>query len=211
MIVNLQNFLYIMSQGWQDAVHTLVGQKIGADQARIAKKLSLHIFAIGIFFESLLILILFFGREKIVEALVVGSDVELLILACMGQICAELFFDLMQGLLNSVMKALGFMKTSLIVMLIWFYVIFLPLAHGLAVQGRHGIWLIQSLLAASMCGLSLTFLTILFAVINWRKVAANAYKKMAADQLKYGDTDDTSSPPTSRKFRNRPTSISPLS
>lgn len=60
-----------MSQGWQDAVQSLVSQKIGANLPKQAKRITLHVFAIGVFFESILILLLYFLRHRIIDTMVV--------------------------------------------------------------------------------------------------------------------------------------------
>ena len=49
-----------MSQGWQDAVHTLVGNGIGAGNHKLAKANTVRIMLLGIFFQSIVVLTLFF-------------------------------------------------------------------------------------------------------------------------------------------------------
>lgn len=84
IIVNLQNFLYIMSQGWQDAVHTLVGNAIGAGNHVLAKSNTVRIMLLGIFFQSIIVLILYFFSRSIIGSMVSDPLVLALILECIG-------------------------------------------------------------------------------------------------------------------------------
>lgn len=84
IIVNLQNFLYITSQGWQDAVHTLVGNAIGAGNHVLAKANTVRIMLLGIFFQSIVVLLLFFFSRSIIGSMVNDPVVVALILECIG-------------------------------------------------------------------------------------------------------------------------------
>ena len=102
------------------------------------------------------------------------------------------------------------MKTSLISMLICFYVFFMPLAVGVGVHMGYGIWLIQIFLACAMLSLTIIFLVCIFAIIDWKKVAEAAFAKMALDRGTI-KTEMATDELSSNRRLNRPTSISPLS
>ncbi len=104
------------------------------------------------------------------------------------------------------MRALNFIKTSLLAMICWFYFFFMPLAY-LAIHSRKGLPLIQTFLTSSMFGLSLTYLLIISKCINWDTVAEKAHRNLTIKTVKRVKAE----PPSSRRILRRPTSISPLS
>ncbi len=82
IIVNLQNFLYIMSQGWQDAVQTLVGNAIGAGNSKLAKANARLIIMLGVIANMVVVGLLYLARTSIIGSMVRDPVVLAIILSC---------------------------------------------------------------------------------------------------------------------------------
>ena len=127
ILVSLQNLVYSFSQGWQDAIQTLVGNAVGAGRAAEAKRVVWRVLLLALLVQGGVTASLIVWGGRLVTIVIGESAVQSVVQGAIVAVSVELFFDVFQGILTATLRSLSYFKAALGLMLLWLYALLLPL------------------------------------------------------------------------------------
>ena len=177
ILSNTLALLYLISMGFGSTLTTLIGNSIGDGDAHLARQFFKEGMLLSEFINVCLFLLFYLLGSHILPLFTRDEHILQLAVATIHYVCLEALFDGTQCLLSNALRGLGLVKEAYIIMMLWQWLVFVPIVVAVIVVLVQQLWAIWVFQLSVMAGLSLSF-AIVLARADWDQIAQRTHQAM---------------------------------
>lgn len=183
VIINMVSFIFMLPLGISYAASCLVGNYIGEQNIKMAKRFANLTIAFDVICTIVVIIIFVTLKESIARLFTTEAKVVEIIDSVLWIICIYIFFDTIHGVQSGIIRGLGRQAYGSIYTLICYYVFGMPLALIFAFLLHWGVAGLWAGFTIACIVLDIGFFFII-TCCDWKKIGEKTAERMEKEEKK---------------------------